>query len=118
VLAGDFFEAVPPGGDVYLLKQIVHDWDDERAAAIVASCARAMGPGAALLIVEWSLPARAVREGPGLRAIMADVHMLVMFGSRERTSAEYVDLLRGAGLESGRTFELPSGWGVWEAVKR
>jgi SAM-dependent methyltransferase len=118
VLAGDFFVAVPPGGDVYLLKQIVHDWDDARAAAIVASCARAMRPGAALLIVEWSLPARAVREGPGLRVIMADVHMLVMFGSRERTSAEYVALLREAGLESGRTFELPSGWGVWEAVKR
>ncbi|MEP7104461.1 MAG: methyltransferase [Chloroflexota bacterium] len=118
VVAGDFFEAVPTGGDIYLLKQILHDWDDERAAAIVAACARAMRPGAMLLVVEWLLPEQAVREGPGLRAIIADVHMLVLFGGRERTSAEYQEMLREAGLASGRTFALPSGGGVWEAVRR
>ena len=55
-VGGDFFAAVPDGGDVYVLAQILHDWDDERCGVILANCRRAMRPGGKLLVVEQVLP--------------------------------------------------------------
>ena len=98
IVAGDVFAAVPEGADAYLLKSILHDWDDARAAAILANCARAMRPGSVLLVVERLLPERIACRPDHADAAMMDLHMLVMPGGRERTAAEYAALLAAAGL--------------------
>jgi SAM-dependent methyltransferase len=107
-VAGDFFENVPPGGDVYLLSRILHDWDDEPAARVLAGCRRAVPDGGRLLVIERLVPDRP-HDAPGALAIAWDVHMLVNNGAgRERTRAEYEHLLAGAGftLEDVRALPL------------
>jgi hypothetical protein len=94
-VTGNFLEEVPSGGDLYLLKNILHDWDDEHAVAILRACRKAMPDNARLLIVESVL-----RPGnePGLGKLM-DLNMLVIHGGLERTEAEYAVLLRRSGFE-------------------
>jgi SAM-dependent methyltransferase len=95
VVAGDFFESVPSGGDAYLLSHIVHDWDDERAVAILGNCRRAMADDARLLVLEMVVP-----DGPEPHfSKLLDLEMLVQLGGRERTLAEYRGLLGAAGFE-------------------
>jgi hypothetical protein len=100
VVTGDFFEAVPAGGDLYLLKAVLHNWDDERAAWILRSCRAAMAPGARLLVIETPGPdpatGAAVRDE--LPLVMKDLWMMVLFGSRDRTAGEYVRLIEDAGF--------------------
>jgi predicted O-methyltransferase YrrM len=93
-VGGDFFAAVPDGGDAYLLKFILHDWDDARSTAILGACRRAMPAGGRLLVVESLLP-------PGNAPSFAksqDVNMLANLGGRERTEAEYRALYAAAGF--------------------
>ena len=84
-----------PGGDIYILKNILHDWDDQRSADILASCRRAMAERPSiLLIIEY-----VVRPGPQLGlATIADVHMMVRTGGRNRTEEEWRELLTNSGL--------------------
>jgi hypothetical protein len=97
---GDFFASVPRGGDVYLLKSVIHDWDDARSRAILRSCRDAMGDGARLLVLEWIVPERV---GPSDAMIAGtDLNMLVMVGGQERTEAEYRALVASAGLRVSR----------------
>jgi O-methyltransferase domain len=114
-LVGDFFDAVPSGADAYLLSRVIHDWHDADAERILATCREAMPDDARLLLVEAILPERA-HDGP--EAIRMDLHMLVLFGARERTAAEYGTLLTGAGLELRRLVPTASAasLGVIEAV--
>ena len=111
-VSGDFFAAVPTGGDAYVLSQILHDWDDERCVAILGQCRRAMPDHGKLLVVELVLP-----EGdePFLGKWL-DLHMLVLLGSRERTAAEYDTLFRAAGFKLARVVPTPPGPSVVEAV--
>ncbi|MEV4802945.1 methyltransferase [Nonomuraea sp. NPDC049421] len=96
--AGDFFAQVPSGGDVYLLSRILHDWDDEPCARVLANCRAAMPAGGRLLVLERLVPERP-HDAPGALAIAWDVHMLVNNGAgRERTYLEYERLLAGAGF--------------------
>lgn len=98
LIAGSFFDFVPEGADTYLLRLVLHDWSDDRAAAILATCRRAMRPGAALLAIDHLLPERA-RDRPADRtALTLDLHMYVLFGARERTEAELSRMLEGAGF--------------------
>ena len=115
-VAGDFFERVPEGADTYLLKSVLHDWNDERAAAILASCRRALGSAARLLVVERIAPERfgASPDEQGLACM--DLHMLVQHGGRERTEAELRALLSGAGLRTAGVKPLRSTLAVIEAV--
>ena len=114
LVAGDFFAAVPPGADAYLLKWIIHDWDDDRAVAILRTCRAAIGGGAGkVLLVERLLPARAA-QAPG--TIYGDLTMLVVEGGRERTEAEYRALLAAAGLALVRVVPTGSDFSVLEAV--
>jgi SAM-dependent methyltransferase len=94
LVGGDFFEHVPAGGDVYVLAQILHDWDDDHAARILRRCHAAMRPGARLLILEQVVP-----EGGGPHpAKLLDLHMLVLLGGRERTDGDWRRLLASAGF--------------------
>jgi SAM-dependent methyltransferase len=94
-IAGDFFVGVPEGGDVYLLKWILHDWDDAAAIDILRSCRRVMKPSARLLAVEHviGLP-NASPDGKFM-----DLAMMVVTGGRERTEAEFAALLAEAGFQ-------------------
>jgi hypothetical protein len=98
VVSGDFFQSVAGGGDLYLLSHIIHNWDDQRSASILANCRAAMSPGAKLLILEQVLPERFVPSRAAVRAAMADLHMLAITGGQERTAEKYRELLAGAGF--------------------
>jgi ubiquinone/menaquinone biosynthesis C-methylase UbiE len=112
LVAGDFFKSVPDGGDAYILKWIIHDWDDEQSIAILKNCRRAMAPNGKLLLVEAIVP-------PGNEPSFSkwlDLNMLVMTGGRERTEGEYRNLFRAAGLELTQVVPTPSPSSVIEGV--
>ena len=112
VVAIDFFESVPSGGDAYILKHIIHDWNDTRATTILKNCHRAMTRNAKLLLVEMVIP-------PGNDPEFAkwlDVGMLVLTGGCERTEIEYRDLLSAAGFRITRIVPTRSPVSVIEAV--
>ncbi|MGI8622095.1 MAG: methyltransferase [Solirubrobacteraceae bacterium] len=113
LVSGDFFESVPAGADLHLLKQIVHDWDDERAARLLRTCHRALAPGGTLLLVEMVVPADN-RPSP---AQAMDLNMLVLLGGRERTEAEFRSLLQAAGFRLQRVIPTRSPFGVLEATR-
>jgi ubiquinone/menaquinone biosynthesis C-methylase UbiE len=117
LVEGSFFETVPAGGDIYVLRWILHDWDDRRAGEIVAVVARAMAPGTRLLIIERLRPPRYKANPADLRIAMADLQMLVVLGGRERTEQEFSSLLAPAGLTLKRKTPLPSGTWVLEAQR-
>jgi len=94
-IVGDFFTGLPRGADAYLLSRVLHDWDDERAVRILSTCRAAMPADGRLLLVEAISPERAV-DCP--EAVRMDLHMLILFGTRERSEAEYRRLLADAGL--------------------
>jgi hypothetical protein len=94
IVSGDFFEYVPPGGDAYILKAVIHDWDDERAKAILTNCHHAMAKDGKLLLIEAAIPPG---NGRFFYKFM-DLNMMVMTGGRERTEAEYRELLAAAGF--------------------
>lgn len=95
VRSGSFLDAVPEAGDLYLLKHILHDWDDERCRVILRNCRDAMAPHGRVAAVEIVLPPEAV-PAP---AAMLDLNMLVLLSGRERTAAEYRALFTSAGLD-------------------
>ena len=103
-LAGDFFHAVPPGADAYLLSRVIHDWDDADAQRVLTTCREAMPVDARLLLVEAIVPERP-HDGP--EAVRMDIHMLMLLGARERTEAQFRRLLAGAGFELVRV--VPTG---------
>jgi ubiquinone/menaquinone biosynthesis C-methylase UbiE len=116
LVEGSFFESIPASGDLYLLKSIVHDWDDEHATAILSACRRAMKPSARLVLVERFLPDRLQSGGLELATVMSDLHMMVVLGGRERTTDEYASLLEASGLRMTRTVMLDSDFYAIEAA--
>ena len=100
IVPGDFFAAVPESADAYVVKSILHDWDDERSATILRNCRRAMAPGGRVLIVEKVIP-DVITAGDleATEVVLADLIMLtLMSGGRERTEADFRALLAAAGL--------------------
>ncbi|GAB3440580.1 methyltransferase [Actinophytocola sediminis] len=98
VTAGDFFAEVPSGADLYLLKSVLHDWDDDEASLILRNCRSALPPAGRLLIAEPVLPETDGRyDRP--ETYFDDLNMLVNVGGRTRTIAEFERLCAGAGLE-------------------
>ncbi len=98
-VGGDFFKEVPGGGDAYILKHVIHDWDDERATAILKNCRRVMGPESKLLIVEGVYPPRIDQSDISRGAAANDVNMLVSTGGRQRSEAEFRSLYEAAGFK-------------------
>lgn len=113
LVAGDFFETVPAGADAYLMKHILHDWDDDRCLRILGHIRSAMAPSGRLLLLEQVIP-------PGndpFPGKLLDLNMLVMTeGGRERTSGEYALLLEKAGFQMRRITPTPGPISVVEAV--
>lgn len=104
LVAGDFFESLPAGGDLYILSRILMDYDDERGVRLLQNCRRAMRPGGRVLIVQLLMP----EQGDGgareqlFEAAVSDLNMLVLTGGRERTEGEYRTLLGRAGFRLTR----------------
>jgi SAM-dependent methyltransferase len=103
ILGGSFLEEVPGGSDAYILKHILHDWEDEDAMRILQNVRRAMGPEGRLLIIEQVVSAR---NEPGLAKLM-DLEMMVLPGGRERTEPEWKRLLDTAGFRLERVIQMP-----------
>jgi hypothetical protein len=111
---GDFFDDLPAGGDGYLLSRVLHDWPDVDARRILAACRRAVPDDGRLIVVEAVLPDRAVDAAAAVRM---DLHMMLLFGSRERTRAEFDALLDESGFRVQRVImtSSPAGLAVIEA---
>ena len=112
-VGGDFFRAVPPGGDVYVLRSILHDWDDMPATTILTNCERAMAEGGKVLVMESVVDA----GEKSVAAKMLDVQMLVMTGGRERTVEEFEELFAAAGLEVARAIPVGVDGRIVEGVR-
>lgn len=112
--AGSFFEEVPEGGDAYVLKAIVHDWEDPEATAILRVCRRAMRDEAVLLVIEREVGPP--NEDP--EAKLSDLNMLVSPGGRERTTEEFAALFESAGFRLQGSTPTGSGLSVIEASPR
>jgi hypothetical protein len=106
-VAGSFFETVPSGADAYLMKHVIHDWDDERATAILKVCRAAMPKHAKVLIVEGVYPPRVDTSFDSRGAAANDVNMLVVTGGRQRSEAEFRALYDGAGFRLARIVPTP-----------
>jgi hypothetical protein len=121
-LAGDFFTEVPPGADAYVLSWILHDWNDESALRILSNCRAAIMDSGRLLVVEMVLPSADEPRSPRASyleqlAKATDLEMLAVVGGRERTRAEYGELLSRAGFRLTQVLDLESmPWSVIEAV--
>ena len=113
VVSGDFFSEVPRGAQLYVMKSIIHDWDDDSALHILANCRVAMPSDARLLLIE-----RLVGEpNEPDEAKLFDISMLAMLGGRERTAGEYRALLESAGLRMTRTLATASPHSLIEASR-
>jgi hypothetical protein len=110
VVSGDFFAGVPPG-DLYVLKQVLHDWDDERCVTILGHCRQAMMSDGKVIVIEMIVP----DDGQPSPAQLLDLNMLVMLPGRERTVAEYALLFEGAGLRLDRRIGTRTPFQILEA---
>ncbi|CAA9389120.1 MAG: Similar to O-demethylpuromycin-O-methyltransferase [uncultured Pyrinomonadaceae bacterium] len=110
---GDFFESVPAGADIYTMKHIIHDWNDDECIRILQNIHRAMNEKGKVLIVEMVVP-----EGnaPSPSKVM-DIQMLIATGGKERTEAEYRKLLESSGFNLTRIIPTRSPFSIVEAVK-
>jgi hypothetical protein len=111
IQAGSFFDAVPAGGDAYMLSHIIHDWSEPQCLTILGNVRRAMKPDGRLLLIEMVLPPGNAPH-PGK---LLDIMMLVGPGGRERTETEYKDLLAKAGFQLTRVVPTASAVSVVEA---
>jgi SAM-dependent methyltransferase len=110
VIEGDFFNIVPEA-DLYILKSIVHDWDDRQSIKILRNCARALRPNGRVILVEWVVP----DHGKPGAAALSDLNMLVLLPGRERTVSQFEQLFRASGLRLDRITGIASSMQVIEA---
>jgi SAM-dependent methyltransferase len=114
VVSGDFFAAVPPGGDVYILSQILHDWNDEQCLAILRNIRRVIASDGRLLVAEIPMPQPVTGPHP---AVELDLLMMVLTGGQERTEDQYRRLLSEARFSLDHVYRdvAPGGISVLEA---
>jgi O-methyltransferase/methyltransferase family protein len=111
VVPGDFFQSVPSGGDIYMLSNIVHDWDDIRSVQILSNCRKAMRRDSTLIMLEAILPP----HGQPTSAVLADVNMMAMLNGKERAREEYGSLLHMAGLHLSKVVPVSDRLSLIEA---
>jgi hypothetical protein len=114
-MATDFFEFVPAGADAYLLKYIIHDWDDADAIEILRNTCRAAGPNGRVLVIERVIPERIEPRREHATIACGDVNMMVATGGLERTAAEYEALLDAAALKLTQIVPTASEFSILEA---
>jgi hypothetical protein len=110
-VSGDFFTAVPAGGDAYIMKHIIHDWYDDKAAIILRNIRAVLPPGGRVILIEAVL---APGNDPDFGKIL-DLEMLVMPGGKERTEAEFRALFAASGFSLSRILRTQSPLSVVEA---
>lgn len=110
--AGDFFQDPLPSCDAYILMEVIHDWGDEEAIAILKALRSAAPSHAKILLIEQMVPAS---QGPDWAKTL-DIHMLFLLGGRQRTRTEYEDLLAKAGFSIRREIDTAGGISILEAV--
>jgi hypothetical protein len=115
-IGGDFFVEVPNDADAYVLKHVIHDWDDARARAILANCRRAMRRSGKLLLVEGVYPPQIDASLESRGAAANDVNMLVSTGGRQRSETEFRSLYADAGFRLTRIVPTPARASVVEGV--
>jgi hypothetical protein len=117
LVGGDMFQAVPAGGDLYLLSHVIHDWGDADAARVLQSCRRAMHPGARLVILDRVMPERIEPSLEAQGHVLSDLTMMIAHGhARERTGRELKTLLGTAGLRLLRIVPTQAPVSLLEAV--
>lgn len=114
--AGDFFTAVPPGGDAYIMKHIIHDWDDDKSVVILKNIRRALDgkPHGKVILLDTVIQAG---NQPDMGTLI-DLEMLLLPGGKERTAAEFGALFERAGFELTRIVPTQSPLSVIEARPR
>lgn len=113
LIEGDFFKAVPEGGDAIVMKWIIHDWNDEQSVAIMKSCHRALPTNGKLILIEAVVPATAE---PHFSKFI-DLNMLVVTGGRERTEEEFQKLYEASGFRLTSVVPTESPFSVIEGVR-
>lgn len=117
LVGGDFFQSVPISGGAYILKAVIHDWDDDRSIAILKNCYRAMTNSGKLLLVERVMPARIEQSAVFHLLARFDLHMMVFnAGGRDRTETEFRALLDAAGFKLTNIFPTQSMSSIIEGV--
>jgi hypothetical protein len=120
IVSGSFFDGIPGDADAYLLKSVLHDWDDEHCAAILRRCRRAMAgamvSAARMLVIERIAPERFATSVRDQAIARSDLNMLVSLGGCERSEADYRRLLASEGLRVARIDPLPGEFSVIQAV--
>lgn len=113
IVEGDFFSEIPVEADIYLMKHIIHDWNDEQSLTILNNLSKSARSGTKLLLIECVVEEENV---PSMSKIM-DLNMMVMTGGKERTAAEYSQLLEKSGFKLNRVIQIPSPVQIVEAIK-
>jgi hypothetical protein len=105
-VSGSFFDFAPEGADAYVLKAILHDWQDEQAVTILRACRRAIAVDGTLLVIERVL----APPNDGAEGKFSDLNMLVTAGGRERTREAFTELLQAGGFRLDH--EIPTSIGL------
>jgi hypothetical protein len=115
LVGGSFLESVPAGASIYVMKTIIHDWEEPAVGTILERCRTAVGDSAApLLLIERVLPDKIGPEN--MDDLLADLDMLANPGGQERTESEYAALLRGAGFKLQRIIPTPTPFKIMESI--
>jgi hypothetical protein len=112
IVEGSFFDAIPEGADLYVLKNIIHDWPDDKAQQILKTLRAATRPGTTVLLVECVIPA----DDRDFVAKWTDLEMLVSNAGRERTSVEYQNLMQQSGFHVAGVLPTASPFSIVEAT--
>ena len=109
---GNFFTDTLPHADCYLIMQVIHDWDDQKAARILAAIRKAAAPGAKLLLIECIVP----EDSNPSWTKMLDLQMLTLLSGKERTEKEYSDMLQSSGFRLDRVIDVGMSTSILESV--
>jgi hypothetical protein len=117
VIEGDALVGVPPGADAYMLKSVIHNWEDDQAAEMLHNCRSVMQAQGKVIVIERLLPERAdPSDELVLGKLLSDIMMMLLAGGRERTEHECKNLLARAGLHLNRVVPTPGPPSIIEAV--
>ena len=114
LVAGDFFSAIPEGGDGYILKAVLHDWQDEDCIRILQRCRQVMKPASKLILIEPIIQSGSGRETTSNKLL--DLLMLVSLDGRERTAEEFAHLFEASGFQLARVLPTKTNFSIIEGV--